>query len=208
VWHGCSTVEETTKRRKRSNPCLILIHPHFVSLEWYIKFYRSFRPLIYTLQYITILGILWHNSAIADFSISSGASMIVCIITKQRRRELGLLPGGNSHTKYAKYHFIALKLGFSCKETLYIISYFSDPICQIVITIYIKAHVLLQNKIWYIYFFLDCVINECLKALLTIVILWLLVMLMEETRVPCENHWPATNYWQTFHPIEQIIWNL
>lgn len=79
--------------------------------------------------------------------------MIVCIITKQRRRELGLLPGRNSHTKYAKYHFITLKLGFSCKETLYIISYFSDPICQIVITIYIKAHVLLQNKIWYIYFF-------------------------------------------------------
>lgn len=79
--------------------------------------------------------------------------MIVCIITKQRRRELGLLPGRNSHTKYAKYHFITLKLGFSCKETLYIISYFSDPICQIVITIYIKAHVLLQNKIWYRYIF-------------------------------------------------------
>jgi hypothetical protein len=35
------------------------------------------------------------------------------------------------------------------------------------------------------------------------VILWQSVLLVEETEVPGENYWPATNYWQTLsHNIE------
>jgi hypothetical protein len=40
----------------------------------------------------------------------------------------------------------------------------------------------------------------CLTSLSTIwqFISWWSVLLVEETRVPRENHWPATNHWQTF----------
>ena len=29
------------------------------------------------------------------------------------------------------------------------------------------------------------------------VISWQQVLLVDETGVPCENHWPAASYWQT-----------
>ena len=29
------------------------------------------------------------------------------------------------------------------------------------------------------------------------VILWQLIVLVDETGVPCENHWPVASYWQT-----------
>jgi hypothetical protein len=33
-----------------------------------------------------------------------------------------------------------------------------------------------------------------------LVVFWQLVLSVEETRVPSENHQPATSYWQTWSP--------
>jgi hypothetical protein len=41
------------------------------------------------------------------------------------------------------------------------------------------------------------------------VISWRLVLLVEETRVPGENHWPAASHWQTLlHNIVSSEWDL
>jgi hypothetical protein len=40
-------------------------------------------------------------------------------------------------------------------------------------------------------------------------ILWRSVLLVEETRVPVENHWPVTSHWQTMRPLKgrQLKWS-
>jgi hypothetical protein len=117
--------------------------------------------------------------------------------------------------------------GYLWMDTIYTSSYIGNQLFwdwDLTVDIFISLQfwqTVWHNKIWrYIYIYTICNIKvlHCLSYCLSVncqmsftkpfisVISWQSVLLVDETRVPRENHWPVTSPWQTLS--HKVAWSI